>query len=110
MSDSIFIDEPQFHEMTDFIKGAQVRFTHSSTMTLAEWRFNPNTDLPEHSHPHEQITKVISGTLELYSEGKTYVLRAGSVAVIPPNIIHSGKAVTECHIIDAFYPVREDYR
>ena len=109
MSD-IIIDESEFHEMSHFIKGALVRFTHSAHMTLAEWRFNPDTDLPEHSHPHEQITKVLSGKLELYAGGKTYVLEPGKVAVIPPDLVHSGKILTECHVIDSFYPVREDYR
>ena len=106
----IIIDEAEFHEMSHFIKGAQVRFTHSPHMTLAEWRFEAGTDLPEHAHPHEQMTKVISGKLELYASGKTYILEPGKVAVIPPNVVHSGKVITPCQVIDTFYPVREDYR
>jgi hypothetical protein len=29
---------------------------------------------------------------------------------VPPNVTHSGHAVTECRIIDVFHPVRDDYR
>jgi quercetin dioxygenase-like cupin family protein len=37
-------------------------------------------------------------------------LKPGEVAVIASNVPHSGKALTKCYIIEAFHPVREDYR
>ena len=37
-------------------------------------------------------------------------LTAGSVAVVPPDVVHSGRAVTACRFIDVFQPVRDDYR
>ena len=36
-------------------------------------------------------------------------LGPGDIAVIPPNVKHSGKSITNCKIIDVFYPIREDY-
>ena len=97
-------------EMTEFLKGADARFVHSESMTLAEWRFQANVDLPEHSHSNEQITKLISGQFELTINGEKVLLTAGSSVIIPPNAVHSGKAITDCHIIDVFTPVREDYK
>ena len=47
---------------------------------------------------------------ELTIEGETQVLMAGCVGVIPGGAMHSGRALTDCRIIDAFHPVREDYR
>ena len=79
-------------------------------MTFVYWDIEADASLPEHSHPHEQMTKVIEGIFELYSEGETFRLEAGSIAVIPPDKIHSGKSITACFIIDVFHPVREDYR
>ena len=90
--------------------GFQVRFVHSEFMTFAHWTIEAGAVLPEHSHPHEQVANVISGEFELTIDGETARLGPGSVGVIPPNALHSGKAVTPCHIIDAFYPIREDYR
>ncbi|KAF5437878.1 Cupin domain protein [Candidatus Methanophagaceae archaeon] len=92
------------------VDGAQVRFVHSESMTMAYWQFEPGADLPEHSHPNEQITNVMGGSFELTIDGDTLALEAGSVVVIPPNAVHSGRAITGCYVIDAFYPVREDYR
>ena len=66
--------------------------------------------MPEHAHPHEQVSHVIEGEFELTIDGVKSVLRPGVVAVIPSNAKHSGTARTDCTIIDAFYPVREDYR
>ena len=59
---------------------------------------------------HALNVHVLEGEFELTVAGETKVLKPGQVAVIPSNVPHSGKALTKCYIIDAFYPVREDYR
>jgi len=79
-------------------------------MTLAYWSFEPEVLVPDHAHPHEQVTNIVEGVFDLTVEGETHRLEAGSVFVIPPNASHSGKSITECCLIDVFYPVREDYR
>ncbi|MBN1211555.1 MAG: cupin domain-containing protein [candidate division Zixibacteria bacterium] len=90
--------------------GLYVRFVHSDNMTLAYWRFDPGVELPLHSHPHEQVVNVIEGELILTLDGVPLNLTPGKVVVIPPDVPHSGRAVDACRVIDAFYPVREDYR
>ena len=90
--------------------GFKVRFVHSATMTFAHWNIEAGAFLPEHSHPHEQVANVIQGEFELTINGETRRLGPGSVGIIPSNAVHSGRAITRCHIIDAFYPIREDYR
>ena len=90
--------------------GARARFVHSDHMTLADWHFEAGTPLPEHSHPNEQITSVISGELELMVAGDAILLGPGDSLVIAPDVVHSARAVSACHTIDVFYPVREDYR
>ncbi|MDA1274015.1 MAG: cupin domain-containing protein [Verrucomicrobia bacterium] len=94
----------------DLFPGFQVRFVHSEFMTFAHWSIEAGAVLPEHSHPHEQVANVISGEFELTINGETKRLFPGSVGIIPPNAVHGGTAITPCHIIDAFHPVREDYR
>jgi len=94
----------------ELLDGTEVRFVHADTMTVAYWRFDADAALPEHAHPHEQVTNVIEGVFDLTVDGKTTRLEPGSIAVIPPDAVHSGYAVTRCQIIDVFHPVREDYR
>jgi hypothetical protein len=36
-------------------------------------------------------------------------MKTGSVAVIPSNARHFGKAVTVCRVLEVFYPLREDF-
>jgi quercetin dioxygenase-like cupin family protein len=90
--------------------GITARFVHSQNMTFGYWDIEAGKPFPEHSHPHEQIGAIMEGEVELTINGETKVLGPGSVAIIPPNAIHSGKVITRSRIIDVFYPVREDYR
>jgi quercetin dioxygenase-like cupin family protein len=94
----------------ELLDRAEARFVHASAMTFAYWTFEPGVHLPDHTHPHEQISSVIEGVFDLTVDGESMRLEAGSVVVIPPNARHSGDSVTECRIIDVFHPVREDYR
>lgn len=95
------------HEM---IAGYQAKVIHSDTMTFVYWNIAQGAPLPEHSHPHEQVAHILEGSFEITINGQTTILEEGDVATIPSNAIHSGKAITECRIMDAFSPIREDYR
>lgn len=92
------------------IPGYRVRFVHSQNMTLAYWDITAGAPLPEHSHPHEQVANILAGKFELTIAGESRLLDAGSVAIIPGGAVHSGRAITDCRILDVFYPVREEYR
>ncbi len=102
----------QYNEIAEreVIPGFFARFIHSDHMTLASWRIEAGSILKLHSHPHEQVTLVIEGELELTMEGETRRLVPGVAAVIPANVPHVGLAVSNCKAIDVFYPVREEYR
>jgi quercetin dioxygenase-like cupin family protein len=86
------------------------RFVHGDAMSVAYWTVAEGSGFPEHAHPHEQIAMVVEGRFEMTVAGETRVLDAGTVAVIPSNVRHSGRALTSCRLIDVFNPVREDYR
>ena len=94
----------------EIVPGYRARFIHSEHITLAYWEVDPGAELPEHSHPHEQIANVLEGKFELTVGGESKILEPGMIAVIPSQIPHSGKAITACRLLDSFYPVREDYR
>ena len=90
--------------------GFSARFVHTHGMTLARVAVRADARLPSHSHPHEQLTTVLSGELELTVGGEVRVLRAGMVAFIPGGVPHSARAITACEVMAVFHPVRDDYR
>ncbi len=104
-----FIELAQL-EAREIFPGFKVHFVHSANMTFAHWTIKAGALLPEHAHRHEQVVNMIQGEFELTLSGETRRLGPGCVAIIPSNALHSGKAITDCRIIDAFYPIREDYR
>ncbi|OAI42564.1 cupin [Verrucomicrobia bacterium SCGC AG-212-E04] len=54
--------------------------------------FHPGAALPKHSHPGEEITYILEGSLEFEIDGKpTATLKAGDVVFIPAGTIHSAK-------------------
>lgn len=92
------------------IPGFNGRFVHTEQMTISYWEIKKASVLPEHAHPHEQISQVMEGQFELTIDGITETMAPGKVAIIPSNVIHSGRALTDCKVMDIFCPVREDYR
>jgi len=94
----------------EIIKGAKAKFVHTDAMTMSLWSFEKGTDLPVHSHMHEQMTKLLSGQFEMTVDGETKILTENDVVVIPSNSVHSGRAISDCQLLDVFHPVREDYR
>lgn len=96
-------------ESKELFPGFKVRFVHSENMTIAYWDIKAGSSLPKHAHIHEQIAQVAEGESELTIEENTFNLKKGMVAVIPSNVEHSGRAVSDCKMIDTFYPVREDF-
>ena len=94
----------------EIIKGYTARSIHTGTMTFMYWTVKAGAAIPVHSHFHEQVAHVLKGKFELAVGGETRILEPGVVAVIPPNIPHGGKAVTDCELLDVFQPEREDYK
>ena len=85
-------------------------YAHGDKMTLGLVEIEAGSQLAEHKHPHEQITYIIEGQLDMMIGGKAYSLTAGMCHVIPSDTLHSAIAKTDCKLIDVFSPVREEYR
>jgi quercetin dioxygenase-like cupin family protein len=97
-------------QQKEIVKGFKAKFIHTDNLTLGYWDVAKDSVLPMHAHFHEQITTVIEGKFELTIGDETKVYENGLVAVIPPNVVHGGRALTDCKLFDIFSPVREDYK
>lgn len=90
--------------------GLNARLVHGVQTTLSVVEIKKGSVLPEHKHFQEQITYILKGQLDMIIGGEKYSLTEGSVHVIPPNVPHSAVATTDCTVVDAFSPARDDYR
>jgi len=79
--------------------GIERRTVHGTRQTLVRYRYAPGTVFPSHSHPEEQITVVLTGTITFEIAGERYPLGPGQVAVIPGGVAH-GAAVAGNEAVD----------
>lgn len=77
---------------------------------LLKMRLRAGVAFAEHNHDAEQITSVLSGALEFTLAGEVTVLYAGDTVVVPSNVRHSAKVVSEEDVftVEAFSPPRVD--
>jgi quercetin dioxygenase-like cupin family protein len=94
----------------EIFPGIRARLVHTDRVTHSWVELDEGATFPDHHHPHEQIVSVLDGTLDIVVGGVPYVLTAGQVFVIPPDVPHQGRARTACRVLDTFAPVREEYK
>ncbi|MET0637696.1 MAG: cupin domain-containing protein [Chitinophagaceae bacterium] len=94
----------------ELVNGITGYYRHATDMTFGLVQIKAGTQMAAHNHVHEQITYMIDGEMEMQIGDETVLLKPGAVQVIPSNVVHSARAITECQLIDVFSPIREDYR
>lgn len=78
---------------------------------MANWvTIQPNSAIPRHQHPHEQLGVILEGAMELTIGDETRTMRPGDAYSVPPHLPHGGRTHAEgCVVLDVFTPIREDY-
>ena len=62
-----------------------------------------------HSHPHRQVSYVVSGRFEATLGAETRVIGPGDCYFVPPDLPHGVVALEDSVLIDVFTPMREDF-
>jgi len=87
----------------------QRQYLSGSQSTITKWTVKKGGVFPLHHHANEQTTWLTKGRCEVYSQGKKYVLTAGMVLIIPPNVPHEFTCTEDSIDIDFFSPQRQDW-
>jgi quercetin dioxygenase-like cupin family protein len=71
----------------------------------------PGHEVPEHSHPHQQVGMVYAGRALLRIGGEEREVKQGDFFCIPGGVPHGDVCLGEepFVMLDIFYPVREDF-
>jgi quercetin dioxygenase-like cupin family protein len=70
----------------------------------------PNSEVPLHSHPHEQFGFILEGEIETTLGDETKIIKKGDAYHALSSVPHGGKTHSEkVTILDVFSPPREDY-
>ncbi|HKW57891.1 MAG TPA: cupin domain-containing protein [Candidatus Acidoferrum sp.] len=96
-------------EVIERLPGWYGRYFHSSNMTFAHYDFRRGATIHEHSHPQEEVYEVLDGQLEMTIDGAPHTLRSGLVAIVPSNVRHSVKALTDGRAIIVDHPLRRGF-
>ncbi len=62
-----------------------------------------------HSHPHTQITYVVSGKFEFNIDGEKRVVSAGDTLLKQDGVEHGCVCLEKGILLDIFTPMREDF-
>jgi quercetin dioxygenase-like cupin family protein len=93
-------------DVIERLPGWYGRYFHSPSMTFAHYDFTRGSSIHEHFHSQEEVYEVIEGELEVTIDGVSHIARAGLVAIVPGNVRHSVKALTDGRAIIVDYPRR----
>jgi len=96
---------------TQLLEGITLRAVSGDKTMMTFFEFEPHALIPRHRHVHEQITYVIEGEIEFTVDGETRLLSTGDGVIILSNREHSARTLGKpAKALDAWYPIREDYR
>ena len=81
---------------------------HGEKTLMAEFILKAGSDLPGHTHPHEQAGYLVMGHIRLTIGGKEHDVKTGDSWCIPGDVEHGAKILENSVAVEVFSPVRED--
>lgn len=76
---------------------------------LTEFFLERGAEVPEHTHPHDQVGYVVAGRLQFTLAGETQTIGSGDSYAVPGGVPHGARAMTDVTLIEVFAPPREDF-
>ena len=82
---------------------------YNDELMLVEVNFDDGSVGAAHTHPHTQISYVLSGEFTYHIEGEERSMRPGDSIVVDGGKQHGCTCVSAGTLLDIFTPMREDF-
>ena len=83
--------------------------SHDDQLMAVEVAFEEGSEGAPHSHPHTQLSYVLSGSFRYTVEGESVILNPGDSIVVPSGLTHGTVCLQKGILLDAFTPQRKDF-
>jgi quercetin dioxygenase-like cupin family protein len=105
-------NHPENASSQEVVDGVRItQLVAGSKMSVIYYQIDPGSELPEHSHHHEQSGYVLQGEAEFIVDGNSHEFSEGDTYLIPGDephrILNTGGDTLEG--IDIFSPPRENW-
>ena len=98
-------------EPMELVPGARTLTFWGDNMLLSMVEIDADSEVPIHTHPHEQGGIVIEGEMEMGIAGEVKVLKPGDMYIIPGDVEHYAKCgAIPVKVLDIFSPVRTEFQ
>ena len=87
----------------------QKTLVYGEKTLMTEFLLKKGSDLPRHSHPHEQTGYLVKGKIRLSIGAEEFEAQPGDSWCIPGAVEHGAEVIEDSVAIEVFSPVREDY-
>ncbi len=82
---------------------------YNPELMAVEVLFEAGAEGAEHTHPHTQMSYVLSGKFIYSVEGEDTLLEQGDSIVVPSGLKHGTKCLEKGILLDVFNPMRQDF-
>ena len=107
----MYYHNPKERETKELATGVRTRTFWGENLLMSVVEFDAGSEVPNHTHPHEQGGIMLEGELEMNIDGDSRLLKPGDVYIIPGNVEHWAKSgPSPARVMDIFSPVREEFK
>ena len=82
---------------------------YNDPLMAVEVGFETGSEGAPHTHPHTQLSYVLSGSFRYSVEDESVVLNPGDSIVVPGGLVHGTVCLEKGTLLDVFTPKREDF-
>jgi len=82
---------------------------YDDSLMAVEVAFEKGAEGAPHSHPHTQLSYVLSGSFRYSVEGEDAILNPGDSIVVPGGLVHGTVCLEKGVLLDVFTPKRGDF-